>query len=177
MKLYFRLLYLIFTQRLRARCSVLGPCDTSLRVWPNDLDVFFHVNNGVYMTLMDLGRTDMMLRSGVFGPVRAKGWYPVVAAETIRFQRSLRLFQQFNIRTEVVGWDEKSIYIEQVFSSNNKQVAIAALNIRFLAKTGGTVSPADLLGLLGEQHHDQPDLPEWINSWNIAIAAMPVQRD
>lgn len=106
MKLYFRLLYLIFTQRLRSRCSVFGPCDTSLRVWPNDLDIFLHVNNGVYLTLMDLGRTDMMLRSGVFGPVRSKGWYPVVAAETIRFQRSLTLFQKFSIRTEVVGWDD-----------------------------------------------------------------------
>lgn len=177
MKLYFRLLFLIFTQGLRSRCSVFGPCDTTLRVWPNDLDIFFHVNNGVYLTLMDLGRTDMMLRSGVFGPVRAKGWYPVVAAETIRFQRSLTLFQKFSISTEVVGWDDKSIYLEQVFSSKGKQIAIAALNIRFLAKSGGKVSPADLFGLLGEQHHDQPDLPEWIRTWNLATAAMPVQRD
>lgn len=177
MKLYFRLLYLIFTKSLRPRCSAFGPCNTALRVWPNDLDIFFHVNNGVYLTLMDLGRTDMMLRSGVFNVVRSKGWYPVVAAETIRFQRSLKLFQKFSIRTEVVGWDDKSIYMEQVFSSKDKQIAIAALNVRFLKKSGGKVSPADLLGLLGEQFEDQPDLPEWISTWNIATAAMPVQRD
>ncbi len=176
MKLYFRLLYLIFTQRLRSRCSVFGPCDTTLRVWPNDLDIFFHVNNGVYLTLMDLGRTDMMLRSGVFGPVRSAGWYPVVAAETIRFQRSLTLFQKFSIRTEVVGWNEKSIYIEQVFTSKGKQIAIAALDIRFLKKVGGKVSPADLFALLGEEHHDQPELPAWIKTWSLATEAMPRER-
>lgn len=93
------------------------------------------------------------------------------------FTQGLQVFQKFSIRTEVVGWDDKSIYLEQVFSSKNKQVAIAALNIRFLAKSGGKVSPVDLFGLLGEQHHDQPDLPEWISTWNIATAAMPVQHD
>jgi len=176
MKLYFRLLFLILTQSMRSRCSVFGPCNTSLRVWPNDLDIFFHVNNGVYLTMMDLGRTDMMLRSGVFGPVRSAGWYPVVAAETIRFQRSLKLFQRFSIRTEVVGWDEKSIFIEQVFTSRDQQVAIAALDIRFLKKAGGKVSPADLFELLGEQNHDQPKLPEWISAWSVATAAMPRER-
>ncbi len=174
MKLYFRLLILVLTQGLRPRCSIFGPCDTSLRVWFNDLDIFFHVNNGVYLTLMDLGRTDMMLRSGVFGLVRAKGWYPVVAAETIRFQRSLTLFQRFTINTSVVGWDEKSIYLEQTFNSQNQQVAVAALNIRFLSKKGGMVSPADLFGLLGEQHREQPDLPQWIKTWVAATAEMPV---
>src|SRR6185503_3961101 len=31
----------------------------SLRVWPNDLDLNIHVNNGRYLTLMDLGRMDL----------------------------------------------------------------------------------------------------------------------
>jgi len=176
MKLYFRLFYLFCVYRFRAACSVFGPCNTPLRVWPNDLDIFFHVNNGVYLTLMDLGRTDMMMRSGGFGPGRSKGWYPVVAAETIRFQRSLTLFQTFSIRTEVVGWDDKSIYLEQIFTSKNQQVAIAALNIRFLSKRGGKVSPTDLFALLGEPERDAPKLPEWIETWNKATAAMPVNR-
>ena len=78
MKLYLRLFWLVITQSWRERCTMIGPCDTHMRVWPTDLDVFMHVNNGVYLTLMDLGRTDMMLRSGMFGPIRQQGWYPVV---------------------------------------------------------------------------------------------------
>jgi len=176
MKLYFRLLYLILLSRFRSSCGIFGPCDTVMHVWPNDLDIFFHVNNGVYLTLMDLGRTDMMLRSAVFGPVRAQGWYPVVAAETIRFQRSLKLFQRFTIRTEVVGWDDKSIYIQQTFTSKNQQVAVAAVNARFLSRKGGKVTPAELFDLLGEPQRESPELPAWIETWKEATAVMPVDK-
>ena len=31
-----------------------------MRVWPNDLDTNAHMNNGRYLTLMDLGRFDLM---------------------------------------------------------------------------------------------------------------------
>jgi len=115
MKLYFRLIWLILTQSRRSRSSLLGPVDTGFRVLPNDLDALFHVNNGVYLTLMDLGRTDLLLRSNAFSKIRKKGWYPVLAAETIRFKHSLKLWQRFIIRTRVVGWDERSIYLEQQF--------------------------------------------------------------
>lgn len=64
MKLFLRLVWLILTQRWRSRCNILEPVDTRLRVYPNDLDVLLHVNNGVYLTYADLGRTDLMLRSG-----------------------------------------------------------------------------------------------------------------
>lgn len=55
-----RLLWLVIRSRWAERCSTLGPCRTRLRVWPNDLDVFLHVNNGVYFSLCDLARVDLM---------------------------------------------------------------------------------------------------------------------
>ena len=63
MKLYLRLLLLLLTQKFRDRCTLTGPATTTLRVYPNDLDIFGHVNNGVYLTYADLGRTDLMLLS------------------------------------------------------------------------------------------------------------------
>ena len=36
------------------------------RVWPHDLDTSLHMNNGRYWTLMDLGRADLMIRSGLW---------------------------------------------------------------------------------------------------------------
>lgn len=164
MKLYFRLIWLILTQSRRSRCSMLGPVKTSFRVLPNDLDVLLHVNNGVYLTLMDLGRTDLLLRSNAFGKLRKKGWYPVAAAATIRFKRSLTLFQRFDIRTHVVGWDERAIYLEQVFVAKNQLVAKAVIDARFLSKTGDRVKPAELLALLDIQQ-SSPTLPAWIQSW------------
>lgn len=164
MKLYFRLIWLILTQSRRSRCSLMGPVDTDFRVLPNDLDALLHVNNGVYLTLMDLGRTDLLLRSNAFSRLRKKGWYPVLAAETIRFKRSLKLWQRFTIRTQVVGWDERSIYLEQQFISKGRLVAKAVVDARFLARKGGVVTPAELLAFL-ELDETSPDLEPWITTW------------
>lgn len=164
MKLYLRLIWLFLTQSRRSRCSLMGPVDTQFRVLPNDLDVLFHVNNGVYLTLMDLGRTDLLLRSDAFTRVQKKGWYPVLAAETIRFKRSLKLWQRFTIRTRVVGWDERSIYLEQQFIAKGDLVAKAVVDARFLAKKGGSVTPAELLTLL-DMDLQSPELEPWISTW------------
>lgn len=143
---------------------MLGPVDSKFRVLPNDLDALLHMNNGVYLTIMDLARTDLLLRSDAFHPLRKQGWYPVLAAETIRFKRSLKLWQRFTIRTRVLGWDEHSIYLEQQFISKNELVAKAVVDARFLSTKGGKVTPAELLAFLNIEQ-SSPDLPEWVATW------------
>jgi len=174
MKLYFRLFWLIVTQGRRSRSSILGPVDTHLRVLPNDLDALLHVNNGVYLTLMDLGRTDLLLRCGAFKLLRNKGWYPVLAAESIRFRKSLKLWQRFTITTTVVGWDDRSIYLEQVFTSKGSLVAKAVVDARFLSKKGERITPAMLMDFLSIEE-PAPEMPEWIESWALSNKQMPLE--
>jgi len=170
-KLYFRLLWLLLSQSRRSRCDFFGPCSTKFRVFPFDLDIFGHVNNGVYLTLMDLGRIDLMLRSGIFHKVRRAGWYPVVAAETIRFRRSLKLWQSFSIVSSVVGWDDKSFYILQQFVRNDELVAEALVYGRFLARKGRSVPISDLMALV-EHAEPSPEIPQWILDWRRSVDGM-----
>jgi acyl-CoA thioesterase FadM len=168
MNLFLRLLWLRLTARFRPPCDILGPCRTSFRVWPTDLDLLRHVNNGVYLSLMDLGRVDLLLRSGVFAKVTARGWYPVIAAETIQFRRSLTLFQPFVIETRVVGWVDASIFLEQRFArpgGEGETIALAVIRGRFLMKTGGTVPMSELMALSGRDE-PSPEIPEWVRRWN-----------
>ncbi len=169
MKMLFRLFWLILTQSFRSRSNILGPVQTTVRVYPNDLDIFLHVNNGVYLTYADLGRTDLMLRSNVFHLIRKLGWYPVVAAETIQFKRSLTLGQRFTISTKIVGWDERSIYLEQRFEQNNKWVATALIDARFLAKKGGKVTPKEVYELIGYTD-PAPVLPDYVHLWQKSVS-------
>ena len=164
MKYVFRLLWLIVTAARRAPCELLGPCVTRFRVWPNDLDVFLHMNNGVYLTVADLGRMDLMLRTGMYGPIRERGWYPVVAAETIRFRRSLRLWTRYTITTRILGWSERSVYIEQTFERGGELVAQAMIDARFLARAGGRVDTADLMAVAGIDI-PSPALPAHFVGW------------
>lgn len=168
MKMLFRLFWLILTQSFRERANLMGPIDTTIRVYPNDLDIFLHVNNGVYLTYADLGRTDLLLRSNVFHLIRKQGWYPVVAAETIQFKKSLKLGQRFSISTKILGWDERSIYLEQRFEHNNEWVATALIDAIFLSKKGGKVTPEQICTLIGLSDQSPP-LPEYVHKWKESI--------
>ncbi len=131
MNRWLRLLWLMLTIRSRPRVPPLGPCRTPFRTWFTDLDVFRHMNNGIYLTIMDLARLDLMLRSGFWRKLKEQGWYPVVVAETIQFRRSLNLFKRFEIETRVLGWDEKAVLLEQQFWSDGDVVAHALVRARF----------------------------------------------
>ena len=70
MNLWLRVLHLIITSFFRPRLDpVRDVSRLTFRVWPHDLDTSLHMNNGRYWTLMDLGRTDIMIRSGLWRPI------------------------------------------------------------------------------------------------------------
>src|SRR5688500_19098494 len=79
----------------------------------HEIDTSLHMNNGRYWTLMDLGRADLMIRSGLWRAVVKHRWLPVVSAAMIRFRRELRLFRPFSLKTRIVTWADTWVVIEQ----------------------------------------------------------------
>jgi len=165
MSLLLRLLLLSLTAPFRPRCGLFEPTRRRFIVGPADLDVLLHVNNGVYLSMLDVARVDLLLRSGLAKQLWRAGFYPVVAAETIRFRRSLRLFQVFEVETTVIGWDEKAFIIQHRFLRRDELVAEAVVRSRFLKRKGGTVSSRELLELVGRTD-PSPALPTWVEAWN-----------
>jgi YbgC/YbaW family acyl-CoA thioester hydrolase len=154
------LLWIVFP----ARRGILDESVVSFRVWPNDLDTNLHMNNGRYMTLMDLGRLDLLLRNGAIRHVMAQKWYPVLASCQIRFRRPLNLFQKFEIRTRIVSWDEKWVYLEQRILRNGDMALHAYLKGVFVARAGGSVPVTRLLELM-EVRQEAPAMPAGLAAW------------
>ncbi len=116
MNLWFRLLWVLLTARRRGSLDLPGGASTlSFRVWPHDLDLSVHMNNGRYLTLMDLGRLDILVRSGLWREVMRHHWTPIASAIAIRFQRELRPFQKFRLETRLLCWDATLVVMEQIF--------------------------------------------------------------
>jgi acyl-CoA thioesterase FadM len=176
MNLFLRLIWVVWTWRWRGRIGMLEGSRVSFRVMPQDLDALLHVNNGRFLSILDLGRVDTMLRSGLAAKLRKRGWYPVTAAATIQFRRSLTLFQKFDVETQVLGWDGKALFVGQRFLRHGQVVAQAAIRARFLKKSGGTIEPAEILALVGHAA-PSPVLPEWIARWNGSLLAMDAGWD
>lgn len=165
MHMLLRFLYIRMIKS-RLKPSALGAVtEYTMRVLPVDLDVLMHVNNGMYFSYMDFGRWDMIFRSGVYDKSRARGWYSVVAGETIKFKRSLKLWDKFTIKTQVIGYDDKYFFIRQTFVKDNLVHAIGMVKVRFLKFSGGTVSTQEVLDLFKENTEIPQRVGELANEW------------
>ena len=148
MNLYLRLILVLLRARFGARIDPLGTVRTPFRAWPHDLDVNAHVNNGRYATLMDLGRVDLMARSGLMPIIRTSRMHPVVTAQHIVYRRSIAPFEAFELRSRVIGWDERFVYMEQVFERAGRFVARGVIQALFLGPAG-RVPSAELMTMFG----------------------------
>lgn len=144
MNLYLRLLYTIFISWRQGPAAVADAQALAFRTWPHDLDLNLHMNNGRYLTLMDLGRVQLMLRLGFGKKIFRGGWMPVIGAVHMRYRRSLKPFGKFRLETKIVAWDEKWFYSEQRFLVGSELMAVGVVKGLFRRK-GGTVPTAEIL--------------------------------
>lgn len=148
MNLFIRLIVVVLAAFRKPAVAMLDETRLSMRVWPNDLDTNAHMNNGRYLTVMDLGRVDLIVRSGLWPVVRARKWYPVLGAAAMVYRRSLAPFQRYALTTRVLGWDEKWIFIEHRFMVGDTLHARGVVKTLFL-KGREKVPTADIARSIG----------------------------
>jgi acyl-CoA thioesterase FadM len=144
----------------------LAPLDESiinLRVWPNDLDLNVHLNNGRYLSLMDLGRLDLAARTGIARAAIKGRWRPMVAAVTLRYRRPLPPFARYQLRTRLLGWDTKFFFMEQRFYLNQTLCAHAVVKGLFMGPQD-KISPAQVTHAVGYDG-PSPSLPSEVLAW------------
>ena len=151
MNLWFRLVLALLRIRFGRPRAITETGTVRFRVWPTDLDVNAHMNNGRYATLMDLGRVDLMGRAGKLGAIRAARIYPVVTAQHILYRRSLAPFERFRLITRVIGSDERHAYMEQRFvrrrNGADELAARGIVQALFLRDAGGRVPMEEVRAL------------------------------
>jgi len=140
---------------LAQRASLLETLVVPLRIWPDDLDVYGHVNNGRFLTLMDQGRYDSLVRTGLGRALLAHRMKPLVAGATIEFRRELKAFQSASLHSRIAGWDDQALYFEHRLERGGQLCAHGL--VRLVTKQGRrTVPPAECFALIGF-HEPSPD--------------------
>ena len=163
MNLYLRLLMLLFRLIGLPRKGLLEESRVAFHVLPNDLDINFHMNNGRYLTFMDLGRVHLVTQIGLMRMIFRKRWMPVLGAAEIVFIRPLAPFQKFELVTRLVTWDEKYAYMEQRFESRGVLCAHAFVKGLFLDRNG-RIEPPEVAAALGTTGVPPP-MPEELRIW------------
>jgi len=79
--------------------------------------------------MTELGRIDLILRTGFLKYAKRNGLYLPLASISVQFIRPLKRFQNFQLITQLIYWDNKWIYFSHRITSKGKTIAVA------LAKT------------------------------------------
>jgi acyl-CoA thioesterase FadM len=158
---WLRLIRVGFSLIAKSKVDLLTTTRVYLRVWPNDLDLNIHVNNGRYLTLADIGRMHWLMRTGVLRVARQQKAFPMVGDLIAKFRHDLKVFQTFEIHTRLIGWDRKWGFIEHRFVRQDRVIGVVAIRGVFKGPAG-PVDPGVLLAGLGHTA-PSPELPEWAN--------------
>jgi acyl-CoA thioesterase FadM len=152
----------------------LGIFDTHVsthRILPWDIDPWMELNNGRTLTLFDLGRVPLAIRTGLVRVVREQGWGMAVAGNTTRYRKRVTTFQRVTMHSRCVGWDARFMYLEQSMWRGDDCTGQMLARSAFTSKAG-MVPPARVLEAMG-QPVESPPLPQWVAAWIAADATRP----
>jgi acyl-CoA thioesterase FadM len=163
---FVRIPALAIRQRIRPlpRIGVLDEDVLRLRVWPQDIDFNLHLNNARYLSFMDYGRIHLTSAAGILTPAIRHRWAPLVGSISITYRRSLALFAPFTLATRLLCWDEKWLYMEQVFQSQDGLAAIAWVKGLFRGAEGN-IPPQQIIDLVAPGAVS-PAIPAALEEWN-----------
>lgn len=163
MNLYFRLLLVWLRACFKPAVRIGDTIEMRLTVLPNDLDLNGHMNNGRYMTIIDLALVEYMTRAGFMGPAVKRGWRPMLGGSMIAFRRGLKPFRRYTLRFRALCWDERWTYIRFEFLRDGEVMAVGHTK-------GGIVGPAGVVGsdemcaVLGVDPAS-PVFPQSVTAW------------
>ena len=140
--------------------------EITLRCRLTDIDNFLEMNNGRVLTLYDLGRTDFAVRTGLGKQLLKQRWGLVVAGSTIQYRKRIRAFNKVTMKTQIVGFDKRWIYVEQSMWVKGKPCSSALLRTG-VTEGGKVIETARVFAALGKSDWELPPtgyMAEWIES-------------
>lgn len=167
-----RLMWQLYKHRKSAPLPVTGTHVSQHYCLPWDIDLWRELNNGRTLTLYDLGRIPLAGRTGLIAVLKRKRWGLTIAGASVRYRRRVRVFERVEMRSRVVWWDDKFVYIEQSMWTRDGHCANHILYRTAVTGKPGIIPPETVIAELGADT-PRPAQPEWVRGWIEADALRP----
>ena len=133
---YVRLFRVILTRSFRTKVDFhnQGEDSINLLVLPQDIDPFMELNNGRYVTLLDLGRFGYCINVNINQFLKQNKWSLTITGTYNNYRHRLRIFQRFKLKTKLLGYDEKWFYFFQKAVKNDKTYMASVVRFAFTSK-------------------------------------------
>lgn len=172
---YFRASYHLYKAKSKPKFEhPFTESQIDMRVWPWDIDMFLELNNGRYLTIMDVGRFEVGIRVGLMKILKKHDWSLMVGAVNGRYRRRLRTFEKFTLHSKMMYFDERWFYFHQWFTGKNGQMKASFLVRTAVISKEGLV-PTDQVKeamnfdneIIDKHNHPNEWLDQWILSDNL----------
>lgn len=149
MNLFLRLVRLFIASLFsNEKVGLLDQTRLKFRVWFTDQDMFAHMTNSRYLSFADLGTINYILKSGSWGLLRKRGWFPVICGQSMTISRMMSAPQRFEVRSRLVGWDNVYFGMLHEFYSRDRLTAQVKVIARFASRDRSKVSPQQMADLV-----------------------------
>jgi len=96
----------------------------------------------------------MFIRSGLAKTMINEKWMPVISEHTMKYKKALKVFQKYEIKMEVIDWDDRSFHMLHTFLVGNRVVAEGTSLGVIVGKTG-VVPPIEVMNKVSERLDNQ----------------------
>jgi hypothetical protein len=165
MNIWLRIIATFIKSFFQSRIEPTDVLKTNMIVGPTEADLMY-VSNARYLLFMEVARLEMMLRTGIFRIARKKHWLPLVASQMVHYERPLKRFQKFTLKSHLAAWDDKWFFIDHKIERNGKLMAFALAKCCFRGPEG-VVSPADAFAELNAATKSIA-LPGYATQWTVS---------
>ncbi|MCD1588234.1 thioesterase family protein [Halomonas sp. IOP_14] len=147
MNLYFRMIWLLLTAKRRRGWMRLNALENTLEglVLPNDIDVNGHMNNGRFMTICDLNRIDLFIRTGLARIMLRRKWMPIISYHDMSYYKSLKLGQRYRCNMSMEHWDEKYFYMRHRFTNPSGATVAEGVSRAVIRGKDGVIPPEEVV--------------------------------
>ena len=143
---FFRFLIAHHIQKIQPNTPLLDWVITRYRVRLWDIDANLHMNNVKYLKYLEKGRVEHMIHTPWLQAMLQGGFKALIANTEISYVKELKPWQRFKVETRISGWDDKYVYIEQLFTYKRTVFTAAVIRMAMVAtKSRKRVSPAQVL--------------------------------
>ncbi len=143
--------------------------------YPWDIDFMVELNNGRSLTILDIGRFGLAIRSGLIGAIRRRGWGLTMAGASVQYHRRVRPFDRIEIRSRAIGRDARFLYLEQHLLARGQPAHHVVYRSAVVGPDG--IVPTDAVAAEMGNGDWNPELPEWIRGWSAAETLRPWPPD
>jgi len=164
MNLYLRLLWTMWRASYLPKLQIGDWIERRLRVLPNDLDINLHMNNGRYLTVVDLLLMEYFVRSGFARTMLRLRWRPMLGGAVITYRRGLQPFQSYRLRFAIIAADDHWNYMRFEFLREDGSLCAAGLTKGAVVGRNGLVSNVESYAQMGLEFIAAP-LPPAVQHW------------